>query len=87
MHKRSLMGILEGLKGLKILFEEDGIYYPGWIEEGNRFKREQPTRSREESYEVPPKKKAHLERSQKKNLKQKEEKAKKEQAIAYRKIS
>jgi len=31
MHKRSLMGILEGLRNLKIVVEEDGVYYPGWI--------------------------------------------------------
>jgi hypothetical protein len=30
MHKRSLMGILEGLKSLNIIFEEDGYYYPEW---------------------------------------------------------
>ena len=32
MHKRSLMGILEGLKGLEIVIEEDGIYYPNWAQ-------------------------------------------------------
>jgi len=31
MHKRSLMGILEGLKNLYIIYEEEGYYYAGWI--------------------------------------------------------
>lgn len=33
MHKRSLMGILEGLKSLEIIAEVDGIYQPGWIDQ------------------------------------------------------
>jgi hypothetical protein len=33
MHKRSLMGILEGLKNLQIIFEDEGYYFPAWIEE------------------------------------------------------
>ena len=31
MHKRSLMGILEGLKSLKIIFEDDGFYFAEWV--------------------------------------------------------
>ena len=33
MHKRSLMGILESLKGLNILEEEEGVYYAAWHQE------------------------------------------------------
>lgn len=33
MHKRSLLGILEGLKSLQIISEEDGFYFPAWIDE------------------------------------------------------
>ena len=32
MHKRSLMGILEGLKSLEIVFEKEGFYYPAWVD-------------------------------------------------------
>jgi hypothetical protein len=32
MHKRSLLGILDGLKKLEIVAEdENGCYYPAWI--------------------------------------------------------
>lgn len=34
MHKRSLLGILDGLKKLEIVTEdENGCYYPAWVEE------------------------------------------------------
>lgn len=39
MHKRSLMGILEGLKGLGIIVEENSFYYPGWVKEEDWVKR------------------------------------------------
>jgi hypothetical protein len=53
MHKRSLMGILEGLKGLGILNEEEGCYYPGWVgeEQWVRRKEEPGRRMREEEAE------------------------------------
>lgn len=35
------MGILEGLRGLKIIFEEDGYYYPSWVEEEKKTKRKE----------------------------------------------
>lgn len=31
MHKRSLLGILEGLKNLEIVAHEEGYFYPSWI--------------------------------------------------------
>ncbi len=42
MHKRSLMGILEGLKSLEIIAEVDGIYQPGWIDQQKWTKKEEP---------------------------------------------
>lgn len=42
MHKRSLLGILEGLKSLQIISEEEGYYFPGWVDEESRAKRKDP---------------------------------------------
>lgn len=42
MHKRSLLGILEGLKSLQIISEEDGFYFPAWVDEERRIKRKEP---------------------------------------------
>lgn len=30
MHKRSLIGILEGLKKIDVIEEDDSYYYPKW---------------------------------------------------------
>ena len=35
------MGILEGLKSLKIIVEDDGAYYPGWIKEEAWIRKEE----------------------------------------------
>jgi hypothetical protein len=33
------MGILEGLKNLQIIFEDDGCYYPSWVSEERKLKK------------------------------------------------
>ncbi len=44
MHKRSLLGILEGLKNLGIIAEVEGVYQPGWISSELWTKREEEGR-------------------------------------------
>ena len=61
MHKRSLMGILEGLKNLGIIFEDDSFYYPGWVKEELWEKKSEPMRRmKEDLEEEPPRKKVHI---------------------------
>lgn len=65
------MGILEGLKNLSILFEDDGFYYPGWIEFDSWTKRKEELfpKKMKEDYEDTPKKKVHLEGNEQKSKK------------------
>lgn len=78
MHKRSLMGILEGLKGLDIIVEVDGIYQPGWFNEDQWIKREGTILRgmNDEDLGEQPKKKLHVE-SEAVSLEKKQKKGKK----------
>jgi hypothetical protein len=74
------MRILEGLKNLEIIAEEDGIYYPGWIREDQWVKKEEPPKKmKEDNFEELPKKKVHLDTNTK--ILKKTEKASKENKI------
>lgn len=66
MHKRSLLGILEGLKSLQIISEEDGFYFPAWVDEERRTKRKEPAlpqKKERDEYETPLRKKNHIDRN------------------------